>query len=81
MEGVLLEFKSEKDKKEPCMHVDGVICPYPEVAKSNRMNFMCESCKHFKLFIKLMDIEDERVMDEIDDIRRNPEKYGYGSVH
>jgi len=67
--------------KEPCMHVDGVICPYPEVAKSRRFSSACVSCKHFKLFIKLMDIEDEIVMDEIDDMHRNPEKYGYGSVH
>jgi hypothetical protein len=68
------------DKKEPCMHVDGVYCPYPEIAKSRRFSSVCVSCKHFKLFIKLMDIEDERIMDEIDDIHRNPKKYGYGSA-
>jgi hypothetical protein len=60
-----------------CMHVDGVVCPYSEIAKSRRFSSVCISCKHFKLFIKMMDIEDEAIMDEIDDIRANPEKHGY----
>jgi protein gp37 len=36
------------------------------------------SCEYKANFEAGMDVEDEAVMDKIDDIRRNPAKYGYG---
>ena len=37
----------------------------------------CYKCREYERFMREMEEEDERVMQEIDDIYKNPEKYGY----
>ncbi len=37
----------------------------------------CARCRHYRTFLREMDEEDARETAEIEDIRRNPEKYGY----
>ena len=64
-----------------CFFDDDVWCPHSEVPKHLRVRSVCQNCRHFADFEAEMDAEDEAVMDEIDDMWRNPEKYGYGSVH
>jgi hypothetical protein len=63
-----------------CIFDENVWCPHSKVAKSLRFGSVCQRCKHFADFEVKMIEEDERVMNEIDDILRNPEKYGYGGV-
>ena len=63
-----------------CIFDEDVWCSHSKVPKSLRFASVCQSCKHFADFEAKMDEEDEREMDEIDDILRNPEKHGYGDV-
>jgi hypothetical protein len=63
-----------------CFFYDDVWCSHSKIPKSLRVGSVCQSCKYFVDFMAEMDAEDEVLMDEIDDIRRNPEKYGYGGV-
>jgi hypothetical protein len=60
-----------------CLFSDDVFCPSSKVPRWERISSVCSSCEHFGRLMRMMDEEDEKVMDEIDDIRRNPEKYGY----
>jgi hypothetical protein len=63
-----------------CFFDENIWCSHSKISKSLRVGSVCQSCKHFAEFVAEMDEEDGRVMDEIDDILRNPEKYGYGGV-
>jgi len=60
-----------------CFFDENVFCPFSKVPKDRRVASVCHSCKHYARFMREMEEEDDRVMDEIDGIRRNPEKYGY----
>lgn len=51
------------------MFYDNEFCPHPEVDRDRRM-VLCGSCNHYRKFEREMEAEDERVMDEIDKIRR-----------
>jgi hypothetical protein len=53
-----------------CLFFDDVFCPYPKVSRENRAGSVCLGCQHYANFEREMDEEDERIMDEIDEIRR-----------
>jgi hypothetical protein len=61
-----------------CLFFDDVFCPFSKVAKDKRLSSVCLDCEHYARSMLEMAEEDERVMDEIDEMRKNPEKYGYG---
>lgn len=52
-----------------CLFLDDVLCSY---RKDERFTVMsrCFKCGHYRRFLREMDEEDKRVMDEIDEIRR-----------
>jgi len=58
-----------------CVFFHDVLCSHRKSAKVFIMN-RCYECSHFLRFEHEMDVEDERVMDEIDEIR----KHGYDAV-
>ena len=60
-----------------CFFYEDVFCPYSEGPLEKRPSSVCLDCDHYARFQREMAEEDKQVMDEIDDIRRNPEKYGY----
>jgi hypothetical protein len=53
----------------PCAFFDDVLCVFREDAKFDIMP-MCFECSHYKRFMREMEEEDNRIMDEIDEIRR-----------
>jgi hypothetical protein len=53
----------------PCVFWNDVLCSYRKDAKFVVMD-RCFKCRHYTRFMREMDEEDERVMDEIDEIRR-----------
>jgi len=55
-----------------CVFFDDVLCSYRKSAKVYVMN-RCFECPHFERFEHEMDEEDEKMMNEIDEIR----KHGY----
>ena len=54
----------------PCVFWEGLLCSY---RKDTRVGMMgrCFKCPHYAKFEREMDEEDERIMDEIDEIRRS----------
>lgn len=56
-------------KMLPCVFLLDVLCSFRKSEKFAIMN-RCFDCPHFKRFEREMDEEDERVMDEIDKIRK-----------
>jgi len=60
---------SVEKKPLSCFFLPNVLCSF---RKSEHFGVMsrCLKCPHFKRFEREMDEEDERVMDEIDEIRR-----------
>jgi len=58
-----------------CVFFHNVLCSHRKSAKVFIMD-RCFGCSHFLRFEHEMDVEDERVMDEIDEIR----KHGYDAV-
>ena len=59
-----------------CGFLLDVLCSYRKDAKFAIMG-RCLKCPHYVRFMREMDEEDARETAEIEDIRRNPEKYGY----
>ena len=59
-------------KELSCLFLPDVLCSFRKNENFAVMN-RCLKCPHRKRFLREMDEEDERVMDEIDKIR----KYGY----
>lgn len=53
-----------------CLFFDDVFCRYSKILKKDRVGSVCSRCEHYARFEREMDEEDERVMDEIDEIRR-----------
>ena len=64
--------KRNRRKLLSCMFLDDVLCSFRKSEKFGIMN-RCLKCRHYRRFMQEMAEEDERVMDEIDKIR----KYGY----
>jgi hypothetical protein len=62
-----------------CLFFDDVFCPYPKIPCDRRFSSVCFRCVQYKGFMREMDEEDKKMMDEIDDIRAHPERYGYSS--
>jgi hypothetical protein len=67
-------------KRLPCLLLDNVVCPHPERAKFRSLDYRCFQCHYFKEWEKTMDEEDERLTNEIDRIRENPEAYLRGEL-
>ena len=65
-------MKTVKEKLFSCFFLPDVLCSFRNNENFAIMN-RCLKCPHYKRFLREMDEEDERVMDEIDKIR----KYGY----
>ena len=60
-------------KSLSCLFLLDVLCSFRKSEKKFGIMDRCLKCEHYKRFLKEMAEEDERVMDEIDRIR----KYGY----
>ena len=59
-----------------CIFSDEMFCPFSKIAKDKRLSSVCLNCEHYARSMLEMSEEDEKVMDEIDAIQRNPEEYG-----
>lgn len=53
----------------PCVFLNDVKCPYRKNMKQYVLR-QCEVCSHRERFEREMEEEDERIMNEIDEIRR-----------
>jgi len=67
---------SARRKFLSCLFSSHVPCSFRKSEKFGIMS-RCLRCRHHTNFLREMDEEDERETAEIEDIRRNPEKYGY----
>lgn len=57
-----------------CVFLDDVVCSFRKDARFGVMS-RCFKCTHYRRFMDEMDEEDERVMNEIDEIRKHPETF------
>ena len=62
----------EFSKRGFCAFLNNVVCSYQKYDKPVVLE-RCFSCSHYRRFNRMMDKEDEKVMDEIELIH----KYGY----
>jgi hypothetical protein len=53
---------------------DDVLCSYRKDVRFGVMG-RCLKCRHYRRFEREMDEADERIMNEIDEIRKNPETF------
>ena len=53
-----------------CLFNSEVFCPHSKIPKQDRAGGVCEGCQYYVEWEREMDEEDERVMDEIDEIQR-----------
>lgn len=63
-----------------CFYLDNVVCPHPKRKKFRSLDYRFFQCRHFKEWEKMMEKEDERVMNEIDRIHENSEAYLRGEI-
>jgi hypothetical protein len=68
--------QSANKKSFSCVFSSHVVCSFRKSERSGIMN-RCLRCPHYKKFMCEMDEEDAREGAEIEDIWKNPEKYGY----
>jgi len=57
-----------------CVFSDDVLCSYRKDV-GFRIMARCSGCPSYKKFEREMDEEDERVMNEVDEMRKNPERF------
>jgi hypothetical protein len=57
-----------------CIFLENILCQFVKTAKFGIMA-RCFECPQYRRFQAEMDTEDERVMDEIDNIREHPERH------
>jgi hypothetical protein len=57
---------------------DGLWCTRSEIPLDVRRHSVCPSCERCLEAMRKEEEEDARFMAEMEDILRNPEKYGYG---
>lgn len=57
----------------PCIFLDGVSCAYRKDANDFRVMARCASCTYYLRFLREMEEEDAKLMEEIDQIH----KFGY----
>ncbi len=69
-------FLSARRKFLSCLFSSHVPCSFRKSEKFGIMS-RCLRCRHHTNFMREMDEEDARETAEIEDIWRNPEKYGY----
>jgi hypothetical protein len=67
--GLFWLVDKNSSKLFPCAFLPDVLCSYRKDEKFDVMD-RCSTCRHYGRFMREMDAEDERVMDEIDEIRR-----------
>lgn len=62
-----------------CVFWDDVLCSY---LKDGRFTVLgrCLKCRHHERWERMMDEEDERVMNEIDEMRKHPDRYWSGEL-
>lgn len=78
--GILMSHAKLHDenglKPLSCLFLDDVLCSY---RKDQRLTVLsrCFKCPHYERWERMMDEEDAREDAEIEDILKNPEKYGY----
>ena len=53
-----------------CLFLPDILCSYVKSEKSTGVMDRCLKCRHYHAFLREMAEEDEKVMDEIDEIRR-----------
>jgi len=58
-----------KKKLFSCLFLSDVLCSYVKGQRSGVLD-RCMKCRHYERFLSIMDAEDEKVMDEIDAMRR-----------
>ena len=73
-------FALVERKRLPCFYLHNVVCPRPKREKFRPLDYRCFQCHHFKEWEKVMEEEDEQVMNEIDRIHENPEAYLRGEI-
>ena len=61
------DFKASKLLS--CLLLEDVFCSFVKYGKVGLMD-RCMTCVYYKRFLDRMDSEDQRVMDDIDEIRR-----------
>jgi len=59
-----------KSKPLSCLFLLDVLCSFRKTEGFGIMD-RCLKCKHYEEFLRVMDEEDEKVMDEIDEWRRD----------
>ena len=69
-------IQSARKKLFSCVFSSHASCSFRKSEKFGIMN-RCLRCGHHRNSLREMDEEDARETAEIEDIRRNPEKYGY----
>jgi hypothetical protein len=62
-----------------CAFWNNVLCSFRKIEEFGIMP-RCLKCPHYLRFVREMDEDDERVMDEIDEIRANPDAYLRGGL-
>ncbi len=62
-----------------CVFDDDVLCSFRKYAGFGVME-RCFKCDHYRRFEMEMEEEDERVMNEIDEIREHPDRYLRGEL-
>lgn len=72
---------SEDDlKRFSCSFWDDVLCSYKKNEDEFAVLGRCHGCEHYKRFMREMEEEDERIMNEIDETLKNPEAYQRGEL-
>ena len=61
-------------KVSSCIFFDDVLCSFRKDLRFGMMS-KCFKCPEYRRFEREMDEEDERVMNEIDNIRKHPETF------
>ena len=63
-----MSYSAEK-KLLSCLFLSDVLCSYRKYEQLGIMD-RCLKCAHYERFMNQMDAEDQKVMDDIDEIRR-----------
>jgi hypothetical protein len=53
-----------------CLFFDDVFCLYPKIPREKRVGSVCLSCSNYAKFMRVMDEEDARFDDEVDEANR-----------
>jgi hypothetical protein len=70
LENSRIDFDSLFCKAFSCLFSPDVVCSYVKSDKFVGVMNRCMKCRHYEEFLREMDEEDEKVMDEIDRMRR-----------